>query len=257
MLFETKMSPELMALLLREEVLNLNLLGVLENFSHDQLKIYTDSLTAPTGILVQRDPYFHFLYTRNLAFVDAIFDEYLTEGYFGFSGIAMELADYILSKHRLDWTSHCDLYTLAAEDLNRSLKTRDVGPLALDHAELVDTYYPYRHERSIDDIRECIQNRPTAAYFIDQAPVCWLLIHNDNSLGFMHTLDDHRRHGYAVDVTIDLCDRLLQAGKKPYLQIVKINDKSPGLALKCGFKKVDEVMWVGVIVGNPAPIEEN
>jgi predicted GNAT family acetyltransferase len=72
----------------------------------------------------------------------------------------------------------------------------------------------------------------------------------------MHTQDAHRRKGYAVDVTIDLCRKLVEQGEIPYLQIVDGNEQSPGLALKCGFVPYGHCSWFGFTVGNPVDEDE-
>lgn len=254
MLFKTELTPALIDLLKREEIYNLNILGALDNLQG--LTVYTDSATAPTGLLVVPDGYFHYLYTRNNAFIDAVFDEILLEGFFGFSGVIAEVAEYMMARVTMDWTSFCDLYYLKKENFDQTIKKHETQSLPVSYAPLVDSFYPYQHEHSLEDITECLTNRPSSAVFVDNEPVCWLMVHNDDSMGIMHTLEEHRRHGYAIDVTVHVCEQLYERNKTPYLQIVKSNDMSPGLALKCGFEKYGEVTWFGFVVGRPEGIEE-
>jgi hypothetical protein len=70
-------------------------------------------------------------------------------------------------------------------------------------------------------------------------------------MGVMYTKENHRRKGYAVDVTIDLAHQIIESGKIPFIQIVQGNGMSPGLAKKCGFVEAGKADWFGIIAGNP------
>ena len=84
----------------------------------------------------------------------------------------------------------------------------------------------------------------------------WLLVHEDDSLGIMYTLEEHRRKGYAEVVTRDLVRKQLAAGRTPFLQIRDDNGMSPGLALKCGFVKEGNCDWFGLMTGMPREVVE-
>jgi hypothetical protein len=113
-------------------------------------------------------------------------------------------------------------------------------------APLVDEHYPYKGSHSLNEIISNLKNRPSSAIFVEGEPVCWVMVHDDDSMGIMHTMEEHRRKGYAVDVTIDLCRQIFERGEKPFLQIVETNEQSPGLALKCGFVPYCTVDWFGI-----------
>lgn len=248
-LHKSKQNEAILSFLKQDEVLNLNMLGILK--SKPDADIYVDDLTAPTGVYILSNEYFAFLYTKNLAFVDAVCEQFMTEGYHGFSGVESSLAEYILSHYEEDWKNPCTLYYMPEENLNPSLQKTAAMPLDPKWTQKVDENYPYRGSRSIDEITDNLTRRPSSAIFIDGEPVCWVMLHDDYSMGIMHTMDDHRRKGYAVDVTIDLCRRLIEQNEIPFLQIVETNQQSPGLALKCGFVPYAQVTWFGVKVGDP------
>lgn len=75
------------------------------------------------------------------------------------------------------------------------------------------------------------------------------IVHDDNSMCIMYTKEEHRGKGYSADVTIDLASKIIKSGKIPYLQIIKSNSMSPGLAKKCGFVQCGHVSWMGIIAG--------
>jgi hypothetical protein len=92
--------------------------------------------------------------------------------------------------------------------------------------------------------------------YVDDEPVCWVLIHEDNSMGIMFTREEYRRKGLAEVVTRDLTRRIIENGQIPYLQIVDGNMKSHGLANKCGFEQAGRCEWFGIIAGEPKEIKD-
>jgi molybdopterin-biosynthesis enzyme MoeA-like protein len=75
-------------------------------------------------------------------------------------------------------------------------------------------------------------------------------------MGIMYTKEGHRKKGYAVDVSIDLAEKVINRGKIPFLQIVEGNNLSPGLATKCGFIPHGNSDWFGIISGCPKELKE-
>ena len=247
-LIQTTATPAVIDFLKQDEILNLNMFGLMK--STPDAPIYVDDLDKPTGVLIRQNDYFNYLYTKNNAFLDAVCSTFMQTGYHGFSGVDHPIADYILSKSEYteDWHNPCQLYYLPKENFNPSLQKTPAKPLTVEWVEKVDTHYPYRGSHSMAAITDDIESRPSAAVYIDDEPVCWVMMHEDDSMGIMHTMEEHRRKGYAVDVTIELCRQILDKGEMPFLQIVEGNDMSPGLALKCGFVPYGIVDWFGIVV---------
>jgi len=103
------------------------------------------------------------------------------------------------------------------------------------------------------NIMGIIENEPNVNIFVDNVenPKGIVVDNGDNSLGIMYTKKEHRRMGYAEDVTIDLAAKHIAQGKIPFLHIIERNNMSPGLAKKCGFVECGKVVWFGIKVGNP------
>jgi hypothetical protein len=143
------------------------------------------------------------------------------------------------------------------ENLDLSLMKNKTERIRLEDAETVDHFYPFRDSGTLEVIKGDITNRPSSAIYIDGEMVCWVLIHDDNSMGIMYTKEEHRRRGYAVDVTIDLAHQIIERGKIPFIQIIHGNGMSPGLAKKCGFVEAGRADWFGIIAGTPKELIEN
>lgn len=235
-------------------IINLNIIGIIEN--EPSAEVFVDNIEDPTGVFVQLD-YFHYMYTENDAFVEEVIKKFFNKpGWYGFSGLYKPIADKIRGRFENTWESCCDIYYLPSSRVSQIQIKNIVTNVKIDDAEVIDRLYTYRNEGSLDMIKKDIQNRPSSAIYNDKEIASWVLVHNDNSMGIMYTKDEFRNKGYAVDVTLDLTSKIIKMGKIPYLQINKLNNMSPGLALKCGFDKYEECDWFGFVVGTPKEIEE-
>ena len=248
MILETKLSDEIMNFLKQELVLNQNIIGVIENSA--EAKIYVDNVDNPKGVLVSNG-YFHYIYSRDNGFIDYAADNFFKEGFFGFSGIDMTIAERIRRKHTVTWENQCALYYMPEENLDLNLIKNETSDIDIKDAEIIDKLYQYRNDWSLEAIKKDIVHRSSSAVYVDGDIACWVLVHEDNSMGIMFTKEEYRRRGYAVDVTIDLASKIIKSGKIPYIQIVKGNNMSPGLAQKCGFVECGKVVWFGIVAGTP------
>lgn len=249
MLILTQNSKAIMDFLKEDLLINLNTIGIIENES--KVKIYVDNVENPKGIVVDNG-YFHFIYSKNDDFIEEVIDGFNEDGYYGFPGIEKSIADKIKERYKVvDWDNPCTLYYLPKENLDLRKIKNEVRSIDVKDAETINYYYEFKDSGSIEEIRKDILHRPSSGVYKDGELVCWVLTHDDNSLGIMYTKVEHRKMGYAVDVTIDLAAKHIAQGKIPYLQILERNNMSPGLAKKCGFVECGKVVWFGIKVGNP------
>lgn len=253
MFMKVKMNKAIRDFLESDLIYNLNVLGVIDNMP--DAEIYVDDEKAPKGVMVRKD-YFNYIYSEDDVFIDEVLTNYFVEGFFGFSGVKTSIAEKIRKRFMNDWESKCTLYYLPEDDLDLSLIKTPVSDIDIKDAEVVDKYYTYRSPWSIEEIKEDILSRPSSAVYVDGDITCWVLVHKDDSMGIMYTKEEHRQKGYAVDVTIDLAEKIIKRGKVPFLQIVEGNSMSPGLANKCGFIPHGKCEWFGIIVGTPKEIIE-
>lgn len=246
MLVQTNFNDNLKNLLEEDLITNLNIFGIIEN-SKDA-KIYVDDINEPTGVVVNNG-YFNYMYTNNDKFIDEVID-YLSnnKGEYGFSALKSEIADKIKDKFEVEWESVCSLYYYRDKNVDTSKIKSDVTSVMIDHDYVVNEYYTFKDDESIHGIRDSIYNRLSSCVYKDGKLASWLLLHEDNSMGPMYTKEEYRKEGYAMDVTLDLLDKLVKNNKIPFLHIIKDNIASHGLAKKCGFEEYSTVKWFGIIV---------
>lgn len=253
-MIKTNISDKILDFLRSDLIQNLNILGTIENVP--DIEVYVDDVNNPKGVLINKG-YFNHIYTKEDSFIEDILNNYCKEdGFYGFSGLEESISKKMRRHFITHWESPCDLYYLPKENYNPSLKKTETGIINLKDAEKIDTYYTYRSDESLGHIKEDIISRPTSGVYKDGEIVSWVLVHDDDSMGIMYTMEGHRGKGYAVDVTIDLSDKIIGMGKIPFLQINQYNNMSPGLATKCGFIKYGRAIWFGGIKGTPKYFSE-
>ncbi|MFL0269971.1 GNAT family N-acetyltransferase [Candidatus Clostridium radicumherbarum] len=249
MLIPTQSSKAIMDFLKKDLLINLNIIGIIEN--EPNVKIFVDNVEKPKGIVVDKG-YFHFIYSKDNAFLEEVIESFNKDGYYGFSAIYESIANKIKERYKvIDWDNPCTLYYLPKENLDLGKIKNEVRTIDVKDAETINYYYEFQGPDSLEEIRKDIMQRPSSGVYKNGELVSWAITHDDNSLGIMYTKKEHRRMGYAEDVTIDLAAKHIMQGKIPFLHIIERNNMSPGLAKKCGFVECGKVVWFGIKVGNP------
>ena len=173
--------------------------------------------------------------TRNAAFVGKVISK--LDGVIKVCGVDPFITKIFKGRYKLNWETHCDLYAWNGKRL-RHRPQYAVYPMEIDFAQRVcDTthYHP-----TFDEVADCILNRPSAAIYEDDVPVCWCLQHLEKSLGMLYTEPEHRNNGYALEVMVALCNEIIAMGDVPYAYIVKGNLASANLAAKYNLVKIKQ-----------------
>lgn len=248
MIVKTKPSEEIIEYLNQNKIVNLNIIGVIEN--EPEAEIYVDNEEVSKGVLVRYE-YFNYIYTEDDEFLDEVLETLFKDNFYGFSGVYRPLAEKIRKRYLVTWESRCSLHYLPKKNLDLSLVKSSVKSVDIKDAEIVDRFYTYRNPESLEKIKKDILHRPSSAIYVNGDIASWVLVHNDNSMGIMFTKEEYRKKNYAVDTSIDLALKIIKLEKIPFLQINEANNMSPGLAAKCGFVKHGYADWFGIIEGTP------
>lgn len=246
MLVQTSFNDKVKKILEEDIITNLNIFGIIENSK--EAKICVDDIENPSGVFVNNG-YFNYIYTKNEEFTDKIIEHILkNRGYYGFSALKSEIADRIKGKFEVDWESVCSLYYYKDKSVDTGKIKSNVMPVKIEDDYVINEYYTFKDDESIHGIRDSIYNRHNSCVYQNGKIASWLLLHDDNSMGPMFTKEEFRKEGFAIDVTLDVIDKLLKDNKIPFLHIIKDNEASHKLAKKCGFEEHGTVKWFGIIV---------
>ncbi|MBN2695118.1 hypothetical protein JXR93_10695 [bacterium] len=178
---------------------------------------------------------------RRFAAVDSLVVDFFKENMANFSYIE-ECSLFIPAKY-IDLNSNIINNNILKQPPEGS-KLRE---LVIDDAILVNRYWPFANgEETEGYIRDQIKAFGGYLYEYNSKPVCWALRHDDGSLGFLHTLEEYRKLGFAENITKCLMNKVENLGEIPFGYVVKNNIASEALLLKSGFKNLKKVFWISL-----------
>ena len=224
-----------------------NVIGILEN---RDLPVYYD---ANTRTVWADNAYFNYI-TGDASVIHKKI-ETLEDGFYGFSAVENELAQAIYHKYFLHWYEPTERHVFKGQipDIESPYP---VVSITIDEAKGIDDRYEYQQEGSLEKIKDAILNRPTSAIYLDDVISSYVLVHEDNSIGYMFTSEEHRHKGLGYWVTLDILRKMQALNQVPFVEINEKNLKSQGLAKKSGFEKDAFTPWFGIIKGVPKWFEE-
>ncbi|MBK7031199.1 MAG: GNAT family N-acetyltransferase [Bacteroidales bacterium] len=124
-----------------------------------------------------------------------------------------------------------------------SLITKVAG-IDASYAPYIYENSEYRKLTSIEYIEDRLSEDVSAGIWVDDILVGWGFTHDDDALGFLHVLADHRKHGYGFEILRSLV-YLKKAYKKPvFCNIVAGNTIPINMVTRFGFKFDRRVSWL-------------
>lgn len=233
----------------KAEFVPYNVIGVLEN---RDFNVYFDD---ESGTVWAENEYFNYVYGDISLIKEKVAS--LETGFYGFSAVRGDIAEAIYRDYLLHWYEPTDRYLHMGQNFDElSMCPYELVSLSLDEAEGIDNRYEYQQEGSLEKIKDAIINRPTSAIYIDGELTSYVLVHEDNSIGYMFTLEKYRKHGLGYWVTLDILKKMQDKGSLSFVEINQKNYKSQGLAAKTGFVKDAFTPWFGIIKGRPNWFDE-
>lgn len=243
-MFSTTDKSVIDKLIQSDKIATINVVNLMEN--EKEWEILVDNLDEPKGFIFKTNDW----YVPYSPYDDVAFEmikslEYKEEDIL--AGILKKYYDFIIKSYEIDWEEHCLLFYLDKEDINTSKLKHEVKELRLEDAEIVDEFYTYKDDTSLEYIKERITQGASSAVFDDDGnPISWAMVREDGSMGIMYTKKEHRGKGMAASVSIDLAEKVINNNKTPFVHIINTNEASVALAESIGFKKYGDVMWFGV-----------
>ncbi len=119
-------------------------------------------------------------------------------------------------------------------------------PLTENDAYTVYTNSTYKEYISPEYAAERISKGISAGVYEDYKLVSWAITQDDGAIGFLHTLYEYRKKGYAYSITLTMIEKLRSKGELPFAYAEASNKRSIALLLKLGFKKNKTIHWFEV-----------
>uniref|UniRef100_A0A3B3RLU1 Glycine N-acyltransferase-like protein n=1 Tax=Paramormyrops kingsleyae TaxID=1676925 RepID=A0A3B3RLU1_9TELE len=153
--------------------------------------------------------------------------------------VVKELCAY----HNIPSKTEGIMFVLMLEDLSHlkepeSTKGYQIGPLSVEHADLVNSTWKYGgNQNSYNSVRNYISNYPSWGVMDGSGrPVSWVLLYHHSALGLLYTLPEHRCKGYAKMLISIMAKQLYEMGYPVYCFVEEDNEVSYRLFTSLGFR---------------------
>ena len=239
---KTEQRREIINILKEKAFVPYNVIGILEN--RDQ-PVYADESNRTVWAC---NDYFNYITGDPKIILEHT--QTLEDGFYGFSAVEDTLAQAVYKHYFLHWFEPTERYVYI-DDVPHETSPYPVVSIDLEEAKGIDDRYEYQQDGSLERIKDAILHRPTSAIYIDDVISSYVLVHEDNSIGYMYTREEHRQKGLGYWVTLDILRKMKALNQVPFVEINKRNLKSQGLAGKTGFIKDAFTPWFGIIKGIP------
>ena len=201
-----------------------------------------DGLTA--AVAVQKDSD-HCMFWGQWRDIEIPFDVLPKEGIF-VSACAPDIIEILKQHFKLDGEWPCWHYL--APDGYGPGEWDELGPLTDADVDFVYPFWELGGDDKEEHVRDSINRFESACIRENGKPIAWCGLHFEigtiANLGFAHTLDEHRRKGYAGLVTKTLVNRLSTRGIRTTSDVIKDNSASMALCNSMGFENIGEQIWV-------------
>ena len=189
--------------------------------------------------------------TRNAGFIAKVLKK--LSGVIKVCGVDPFVTKVFKRRYEFNWETNCDLFVWNGKKI-RHRPEYAVYPMEVEFTQKVCDAAHYHP--SFDEVADCILNRPSAAIYVEDVPVCWCLQHLEKSLGMLYTEPAHRNNGYALEVMVALCNEIIEMGDIPFAYIVKGNEASANLASKYNMVKAGQADYFEVDLDEDEEDEE-
>ena len=158
-----------------------------------------------------------------------------------FAAIEDWISPLVLGERSLAWDEFCYTYHLPESVNLGESQTLPVIPLEL--APLIHQHW-IQADWTWEYILSQVKRGISSVKYVAEQPVAWSAIQDDGALGFMFVLPEHRKTGYAREVTLDLIAKVRAQDMIPFLHIVESNQASMNLAQSMGFERLKRICWM-------------
>jgi GNAT superfamily N-acetyltransferase len=164
-----------------------------------------------------------------------------------FSAVPQQVREFLQGKYRFRYENRCHAYALKDPSRFTGQASPLVGSLRPEHSPIVAKSWPYTSgEGEVEHFRMMIERFPSAAYYRDELPIAFCVLHDDGSMGALYVEPKCRGQGLGKLVAETFVVRLMEGGYPIYCNIIQNNKVSINLTEKMGLERFMERTWLGV-----------
>lgn len=233
---EEKKDP--ISFLKEDEIKNINMLNFMEGYPVRSIERIGDSVLMRG----ESDCVWVYISSPNQRDLEGVLPR-LTENDRTFAAIEEWMLPALTGGRKLSWELAMTRLVLPKDVAFSKKPSHHIVPLSPQDADYIFEHSIYQNVTRPEFIRGRIQGGPSGGVYESGKLAAWLMTQDDGSIGLLHVLEQHRRKGYAYDLTVYLVERIRAAERIPFLHIEDTNAGSMNLALKLGFRKDRRLRW--------------
>ena len=238
-----KLRPELeeiIRFLKKDEIKNCSHIGFIYNYEITSLKKISNSIILKGT----SDRPWVYISCKNNEELNLLLNETSTYDKC-FAVIEDWMMPAFLERFKLKWKLSVSKYVFENKVESKSLNSI-VIPLKTNDAEYIYLNSKYKDYLSVEYIKERIENGICAGIYLENKLAAWAITQDDNAIGFLNVLDEHRGKGFAKQIIDYMISKVREAGLIPFAYIEESNLPAIKLVKKIGFKKNNNVHWFEV-----------
>ena len=181
-----------------------NVIGIIEN---ENQPVYFDT---NKGAVWAQNQYFNYVSGDSETLKAHL--ETLEDGFYGFAAVEGSLAEALTADQFLHWYEPTERYVHQGAVPHLEDSPYPLCSVPIEEAKGIDDRYEFQDEGSLEKLITAIKNRPSSAMYVEGELASYALVHEDNSIGYMYTLEKHRHRGLGYWVSLDILKKMREAG---------------------------------------------
>ncbi|MBT3182875.1 MAG: GNAT family N-acetyltransferase [Deltaproteobacteria bacterium] len=154
--------------------------------------------------------------------------------------------DLLKGNSEVEWFAHANMIILP-DDVQVGEPSHEVASLTLNDADIVNDYWEYKIDNTLDYVKHQIENDISASIRIDGRLVAWGMMHDVGAIGFLYVMEECRGQGHAKSLMSQLINDLRFQKRTPFAFVAVENERSHTLSRKLGFVDSGKYSWMKLV----------
>lgn len=230
---------DIISLLSKNRLRNISLINFISCYGFSSVEQWGDSVMIRG---TSDKPWIFFSSDSRVEFMELM--KKLTPKDLNFASMEDWMLPFILQRGVPKWQLSClRLYYPEEYAISKEFRSHVVD-IDERKAVFILNHYEYCKYTDLEYVKERLTNGPALGIYDRNNLAAFIMTHDDGAMGFLTVLPEHRRKGYAKDLTLEMISRLREKGDLPFVQIEDDNYQSINLAKQLGFVIDQNIHWV-------------
>ena len=153
---------------------------------------------------------------------------------------------FVAEEKEIDWKLSTRRYILP-ENIEFVSTIQRVEDLQATDADYIYQNSKYKDFLSVKYIEDRINMGLSSGIKENGKLVAWAITQDDGAIGFLNVLQEYRRQGYAIEIIVDIINKVRKSGNIPFAYIEDTNKHAVELCNKLGFLSDRLIHWIKLV----------